>query len=89
MSILIQNILTKKNKEPFCEDIVNSLAKTDRDFHWSRAYSQYLDLPVEDVLIKNLRASGLVKFGCMPGVFDVLELVMWHGKRFDVAIRVI
>lgn len=33
--------------------------------------------------------SRLVKDGCMPKVFNVLELVLWHSKCFDATRRVI
>lgn len=68
---------------------MNSFTKTDREFHWYKAYSVYLVLPIEDALTKNLRASERVKVGCMPEVFVMLILILWCAKCFDVARRVI
>ena len=79
----------KKNKEPFCGDMLNSLEKTNIEFHWSRAYSWYSYLLVEDVLARCLRDSGMVKDGCIPKFFTVPELVLWSTKYFDTARRVI
>ena len=77
----------KKKKDPFCGDMSNSLAKSDREFHWSREYDQYLDLHAEDVSSKHFRIVGLVKDGCMPEVFDVPKFVLWCSKCFDTSRR--
>lgn len=69
MGIHIHKMDSKKNQEPFCGDTLNSLAKIDREFHWSRAYSWYSNLLVEDVFGKRLKASGIVKVGCMLEFF--------------------
>lgn len=80
---------SKKRKEPFCADTLNSLAKNDREFHWSRAYSWYLDLITKDVSTKHLRTTSLAKVGCMLEVFHVLDFVSWCAERFNASRRVI
>ena len=67
----------------------NSLAKIDKEFHYSKAYSWYSDLPAEDTSSKCLGAIGLVKVGCMPKKFSVLELILWCSKHFDATKRII
>jgi hypothetical protein len=45
---------TRKKKESFYEDIVNSLARQDKDFHWSTTYQWYSSLTPEKKLAKNI-----------------------------------
>ena len=40
-------------------------------FHWSKAYNCYSDIPIKAILRKRLRASGLMKVGCILEVFQV------------------
>jgi hypothetical protein len=60
----------KKKKEPFCGDIVNSLAHECRDFQWSIVYKWYFDISQGDKLKKNSWMSGKVNIGCIPEAFD-------------------
>lgn len=68
---------------------MNSLAETNKEFHWSRAYSWYSYLHVEDALTKCLRSSGLVKFWCMPEFFGIPELVLQFARCFDATRRIV
>ena len=79
----------KKKKDTFHGDTFNSLEKIDKEFHWCKEYSWYLDLPVEDTSSKHLRYIGLVKVECMLEVFGVPELVLWCPKCFDATKRII
>ena len=78
----------RRKKEISCGDMLNSLAKIDKWFHWSKEYSWYSDFPIEDTYSKHLKAIGLVKVGCMPEVFSVLELVLCCFKHFNATKRV-
>jgi hypothetical protein len=62
-------------KEPFCGDIVNSLAKEDKNFHWSASYQWFLNKSPEEKKNDRLWTTGLVNVGCVPEVFDFKELV--------------
>jgi hypothetical protein len=80
---------TRRRKEPFCGDIVNSLMCQDKDFHWSVAYQWFLSLTPEQKLKNKIWMTGLVNVGCMPEVFDFRELVSWCACRFDSKSRTI
>lgn len=68
---------------------MNSLANTNKEFHWLRAYNWSSNLHVEDISSKNLRTIALVKVGCMPKVFTVLEFMLWCYKHFNASKRIV
>ena len=53
--IFIQKMAGSKSKE--IGDMIISLAKINREFHWSKAYNWYSNLLAEDFFRKCLRAS--------------------------------
>jgi hypothetical protein len=57
---------TRKKKELFYGDIVNSLTRQDKDFHWSTTYQWYSNLTPEKKLTNKIWTTGLAKEGCMP-----------------------
>ena len=65
----------------------NYLTKTDKEFHWTKAYSWYSDLRVKDIASRHLRTIGLVKVECMPKVFGVPKLASWCAKNFVLAFH--
>ena len=79
----------KKKKKLFCGDMFNSLENTDKEFHWSKAYSGYSNLPVDDTSSKHLRSIGLVKARCMPKHFSVPKLVLLCSKCLNSTNRII
>jgi hypothetical protein len=54
---------TRKKKEPFYADTVNSLAHQDKYFHWSTTYQWYSSLTPEKKLAKKIWTTGLAKVG--------------------------
>ena len=46
--------------------IYNSLAQNDKGFHWSRAYSWYIDQPVEQMMKSKIWLTGLENASFMP-----------------------
>jgi hypothetical protein len=62
-------------KEPFCGDTVNSLAKEDKNFHWSTSYHWFLNKSLEEKKNNRLWTTCLVNVGCVPEVFDFKELI--------------
>lgn len=81
---------SRKKKEPLYGCTCNSLAKNAKDFHWSKAYSWYSRLLIEDKPSSHLWTTGLVKVECMPEVvFSVPELVPWCSKCVGATKRII
>lgn len=68
---------------------MNSLAKTDKEFHCSREYNWYSDLRAKNISSKYLRDTRLVKDGCVPKVFGVPKFVLWCLKHFNHSRRLI
>jgi hypothetical protein len=62
-------MVSRKKREPLCGYKYKYLAKNDKYFHWSKAYSWYLGLVVEEKHSNHLWMTGLVKSSCMPEVF--------------------
>jgi hypothetical protein len=79
----------RKRTEPFCSDTVNSLAKENKNFHWSTSYEWFLSKTVEEKKTDKLWITGLVNVGCVPVVFDCKELISWCAQRFDSRTRMI
>lgn len=77
----------KKKKYSLCGYTFNSLEKTDKEFHYTKAYKWYLDLCGEDIAFRHLRTIGLVKVGCMLSVFGVPNLALWCAKCFNASRR--
>ena len=44
-------MVSKRKNYPFSGGTFNSLAKFDNKFHWSKAYSWYLDFPEDDNIL--------------------------------------
>ena len=82
-------MVSRKKIEPFCGDTYNSLAKIDKDFHWSKEYGRYLGLPVEKKCSNCLWIIELAKSSYRLKVFNVLELVLWCSKWLDATKRII
>lgn len=86
-SICIQKMARKKKKDPFCGDTLNTLANIDKEFHWYRAYNWYSNMCAEDASLKHLRIIRLIKYECMPKVFNVAKFMLWSSKCFDAPRR--
>jgi hypothetical protein len=65
----------RRRNQPFFYDIVNSLAREDKNFHWSTSYKWFLNNSVEEKKADKLWMIGLVNVGCAPEFFDFKELI--------------
>ena len=79
----------KRKKEPLCGDTFNSLAKIDKEFHWSKAYSWYSNSSADDKYSNHLKTTSLVKARCMLEIFNVPKLALRCSKNFDATKRLI
>jgi hypothetical protein len=66
---------TRRRKDPFCGDIVNSLTCQEKDFHWSIAYHCFLSLNLKQKLKKNIWTIALVNVDCMTEFFYFKEMI--------------
>lgn len=80
---------SKRKKPILCMDTYNYLARDDKGFHWSRAYSWYADQLVEQRMKSNIWLTGLENVGCMLEVFNARDLVSWCSKIFELGTRTI
>jgi hypothetical protein len=82
-------VTNKKRTEPFCDDTINSLAKDNKDFHWSTSYKWFLSKTVKEKQTDKLWITGLVNVGYVFVVFDYKELIFWCARRFNSRTRII
>jgi hypothetical protein len=78
-----------RRRESFCGDTLNTFAREDPKYHWSRAYRYYSTLPPEERDVDDVWISGITKEGCVPEVFDVKELVIWCTNNYEKDQRII
>lgn len=64
-------------KDLFCGDTLNTVAKTDKEFHQSRYTIGIQTCVHKDASLGHLKTTNLVKAGCMPKVFGAPEFVLW------------
>jgi len=69
--------MTARRKDPSCQDTVNSLTHQDKVFHFSVAYQWFHILTLEHKKNNQIWMTRLVNVGCIPEVFDFMELVSW------------
>jgi len=65
----------RRRNHPFCGDIVDSLVREDKNFHWSYSYKWFLNKSEKKKKTYKLWTIRLTNVGCVPEVSDFKELI--------------
>ena len=79
----------RKKTHPFFNDIINSPARDNKNFHWSTSYEWFSRKSEEENQTYKIWTTWLVNVGCVPHIFNYRELVSWCAQRFDCRTRMI
>jgi hypothetical protein len=72
----------------FCGDTLNTFAREDPKYHWSRAYKHYSTFRLKKEILMIFGYLELLRQG-VPEVFDATELVIWCTDNYEKNQRII